>query len=67
MVRAFVRLREMLNAHRALARKLSELEKKVEDATCVSPWGSTRAPGQNNHTTGAFCFFELSIATQGYE
>ena len=30
VVRAFVKLREMLGAHRELARKLSELERKVE-------------------------------------
>ena len=25
-----------------------------------------KAPGLGNQATGAFCFFELSIATQGY-
>ena len=30
VVRAFVKLREMLGAHRELARKLSELERRVE-------------------------------------
>ena len=30
VVRAFVRLREMLSAHKEVSRKLSELEKKVK-------------------------------------
>lgn len=30
VVRAFVKLREMLGKHKALARKLAELEKRIE-------------------------------------
>jgi len=66
VVRAFVRLREMLSAHGGIGKEAFGVGEKSGGCHVRKPVGLHKGMGSASQAADAFCFIELSIATQGY-